>query len=145
MTAPIPTAITAALTADTSVVVPALTDWHEHHAIARSATATVDRLPAHVLAESFSVLTRLPHGLALSPTDATGLLLRAFPGPPLTLDGEGHRSLLRQLATAGLRGGAVYDGLVAATAAGAAAELLTLDARAAGTYRAVGVRFRRPG
>jgi len=133
------------VTADTSVVVPALADWHEHHDIARAATTDIDRLPAHVLAESFSVLTRLPHGLSLAPDDATSLLFGAFPGPPLTLHAEAYCTLLQQLGAAGIRGGAVYDGLVAASAAGASAELLTLDARATATYRAVGARFRSPG
>lgn len=132
------------ITADTSVVVPALLDWHDHHAVARPATADVDALPAHVLAETFSVLTRLPHGLSLTPADAADLVLDAFPGRPLTLSGDGHRRLLRALAAAGVRGGSIYDGVVAATAAEADAELLTLDGRAAATYRAVGSRFRAP-
>lgn len=136
-------------TADTNVVVPALADWHEQHEPARAAIGGVDRLPAHVLAESFSVLTRLPHGLSLPPADAVDLLLAAFRGPPLTLDAEDHRKLLRQLGGAGLRGaglrgGAIYDAVVAATAAHASAELLTLDERAAATYRAVGADIRSP-
>lgn len=131
-------------TADTSVVVPALADWHEHHDIARAATTGIDRLPAHVLAESFSVLTRLPHGLSLAPEAAASLLLGAFPGPPLSLHAEAYRTLLQQLGEAGIRGGAVYDGLVAASAVRASAELLTLDTRAAAAYRAVGARYRSP-
>ncbi|WP_300007832.1 PIN domain-containing protein [Pseudonocardia sp.] len=132
------------ITADTSVVIPALLDWHDHHAVARPAMLGVDTLPAHVLGESFSVLTRLPHGLSLPPSDATELLLEAFPARALTLSADGHRELLRTLAVAGVRGGAIYDGVVAATAAEADADLLTLDGRAAATYRAVGARFRTP-
>lgn len=132
------------ITADTSVVVPALLDWHDHHKIARPAIAGVDRLAGHVLAEAFSVLTRLPHGLALDPIDAADLLLEAFPGPPFVLNAESHVSMLRSLALGGIRGGTVYDGVVAATALLADAELISLDARAVATYRAVGVRFRRP-
>lgn len=136
--------MTSLVTADTSVVVPALLDWHDHHGITRPATAGVDRLPGHVLAEAFSVLTRLPHGLSLAPGVATDLLLDAFPGPPLLLGADAHVRLLRSLGAAGIRGGAVYDGVVAATAAEADAELLTLDGRAAATYRSVGARFRAP-
>lgn len=132
------------ITADTSVVVPALLDWHDHHSLTRPATEDVDRLPAHVLAESYSVLTRLPHGLSLAPAVAAELLLEAFPGPPIVLDAEAHQELLRTLSGSGVRGGTVYDAVVAATAAGADAELLTLDGRAVATYRAVGVRFRAP-
>lgn len=133
------------LTADTSVVVPSLLDWHDHHAIARPATRDVRCLPAHLLAESFSVLTRLPHGLSLPPEVAAAVVLDAFPEPPLTLDGDATRDVLRTLGGAGIRGGAVYDALVGASAAHASAELITLDSRAAGTYRAIGVRFRVPG
>jgi predicted nucleic acid-binding protein len=132
------------ITADTSVVVPALLDWHEHHEIAHPATDGVTQLPTHVLAESYSVLTRLPHGLSLAPEVAAELLLEAFPGTPLVLAAVAHQGLLRELAGAGVRGGAVYDAVVAATAAAAGADLLTLDGRAVSTYRAVGVRFRAP-
>jgi predicted nucleic acid-binding protein len=41
----------------------------------------------------------------------------------------------------GLIGGAVFDGLIAATARDAEATLLTLDQRAARTYQAVGAAF----
>lgn len=136
------TGSTELVTADTSVVVPALADWHEHHAVARDAIPDVTRLPGHVLAESFSVLTRLPHGLSLRPADAATLLLEAFPGEPLALPADGYPRLLRGLADAGLRGGAIYDGLVAVSATCAGAMLLTLDARSAGAYRAVEARFR---
>lgn len=101
------------------------------------------RLPGHVLAESFLVITRLPHGLSLSAADTTDLLLDAFGGLPLTLGGDDYVSLLRDVTAAGLRGGAIYGAVVAAAAARASAELLTLAARAAGTYRAVGAIFRR--
>lgn len=132
------------LTADTSVVVPSLLEWHDHHEIARPAVAEVRRLPAHVLAEAFSVLTRLPHGLSLPAEMAATVLLEAFPDEPLDLDGPAHRDLLVRLGSAGIRGGAVYDAVVGASAARADAELVTLDGRAAGVYRAVGVRYRVP-
>ena len=133
------------VTADTSVVVPALLGWHEHHAMAGPAIADVQRLPGHVLAEAYSVLTRLPRGLSLAPSAAADLLLSAFPGEPLTLEGASYVRLLQELAAAGIRGGAIYDAVVAASATSESAELLTLDVRAAGTYRAVGARFRTPG
>lgn len=132
------------VTADTSVVVPALLDWHEHHDVAAPAISEVRRLPGHVLAEAYSVLTRLPHGLSLRGDEAADLLISAFPGPPLTLGAADYVRVLTDLASAGLRGGAVYDAVVAASAATESAELLTLDARASGTYRAVGARFRSP-
>ena len=47
-------------TADSSVVVAALTPWHEHHAVARSALAKTELLISHVVAETFAVLTGFP-------------------------------------------------------------------------------------
>ena len=46
---------------DSSVVIAAaFATWHEHHALARKATADKPRLVAHAAVESYSVLTRLP-------------------------------------------------------------------------------------
>ena len=132
-------------TADTSVVVPALTEWHEYHSLARKATEGLRRLPAHVLTESYSVLTRLPHGLAIPPAAAADLLLAAFPDPPLTLDPDEHRELVQQLGATGVRGGQVYDALVAVTAARRGVKLVTLDERALAVYRALGLQHRLAG
>lgn len=136
--------MTRLVTADASVVVPALLDWHEAHDVAAAAIVEVVRLSAQVLVEAYSVLTRLPYGLALAPPDASALVRDAFPGPVLVLDATAHLALLELLALTGVRGGAVYDALVGWTAAHASAELLTLDARAMATYRAVGVSVRLP-
>lgn len=68
-------------------------------------------------------------------------LRKEFSEPYLGLRTPSFQTLLDDLAEAGISGGAVYDGLVAAAARQADATLLTLDARAAATYRAVGARF----
>lgn len=128
-------------TADTSVVVPALAEWHEHHERARAAIVGIDRLPGHVLVESYSVLTRLPQGLAASTEKAEKALRTTFPGAPLTLDAGQYRAFMERLASTGLRGGAVYDALVGWTAAVAGVDLCTRDVRASETYRNVGVRI----
>ena len=44
---------------DTSVLVPALVSWHEAHERARAAIREVSCVPAQVLVECYSVLTRL--------------------------------------------------------------------------------------
>lgn len=44
---------------DTSVCVPSLVGWHEHHEPCRLAAAG-GLVPGHVLLETYSVLTRLP-------------------------------------------------------------------------------------
>lgn len=129
------------LTADTSVVVPALIQWHEAHAMALSALRGVTALPAHVLIESFSVLTRLPGGTSLRPGQAETALGRAFPDEPLVLGRSALRDVIRRLAEAGLGGGRVYDALVAAQAGGAGARILTRDRRALSTYAMFGLDY----
>ena len=130
------------MTADTSVVVPALSGWHEHHEATADALAGVDALPAHVLTETYAVLTRLPGGLAVPPEAAAAVLASRFGEEPLQLVVAKRRRLLSTLATAGIGGGATYDGLVALEAAAHEQILLTRDARAQDIYRRLGVAFR---
>ncbi len=129
------------LTADTSVIVPSLLTWHELYDRAAPALRTVSQIPAHALAESFSVLTRLPLSRALPSPLAEQVLTRAFPGQLLLLSSEGYRRVIRRLAEANLGGGRVYDAIVGATAAEADARLLTADRRAVATYALLGVDF----
>jgi hypothetical protein len=94
-----------------------------------------------VLVEAYSVMTRLPSGLAVNPPLAAAVLTRRFSQPPLRL-GEAQRShVLHTLADAGVFGGASYDGLVALEAKAHACPLLTLDERAQFTYRRLGTEF----
>lgn len=80
-----------------------------------------------------------PAGLPTRPLPEVVAALRmSFGGPLLTLPGPKHQALLEALAEAGLAGGAVYDGLIAATAHHHRARLLTLDRRAIPIYRALG-------
>ena len=46
-------------------MIAALAAWHEQHEMAARALADVTALPAHVALEAYSVLTRLPSGLAV--------------------------------------------------------------------------------
>ncbi len=45
----------------------ALSAWHESHDAAAEALEAVRVLPAHAMLETYSVLTRLPGGLAVPP------------------------------------------------------------------------------
>jgi hypothetical protein len=130
------------VTADTSVVVPALAGWHENHEVAAGALDGVAALPAHVLMEAYAVLTRLPGGLAVAPEAAAAVLASRFGDEPLQLAGAERRTLLSTLAATGVGGGASYDGLVALEAAAHEQVLLTRDARAQDTYRRLGIAFR---
>jgi hypothetical protein len=92
--------------------------------------------------EAYSVLTRLPSGLAVPAAVAADALARRFHQSPLRLDDTGRSDLLRRLASAGVFGGAAYDGLVALEAAAHGRTLLTLDERAQSAYQRLGVPFR---
>ena len=125
---------------DTSVLLPALVSWHPDHRVARRSLAAVDALPAHVLLETYSVLTRLPAPHRIAPQDA-GALLDLLALETLTLPASRHRALVPVLADQGIRGGAVYDALVGATVQHHRRVLLTRDRRARATYDAIGVRY----
>ena len=120
----------------------ALSAWHEHHAVAAEALEAVAVLPAHVMLETYSVLTRLPAGLAVAAGTAAEVLAKRFPEPPLGLPDADRRALIPKLAPAGIIGGASYDALVALEAAAHEQTLLTLDRRALETYGRLGVTFR---
>ena len=130
------------MTADTSVVVPALSGWHENHEVAADALDGVTALPAHVLTEAYAVLTQLPGGLAVPPEAAAAVLASRFGEEPLQLALAKRRTLLSILAAAGVGGGATCDGVVGLEAAAHEQILLTRDARAQDTYRRLGVAFR---
>lgn len=129
------------IAADTSVVVAAFASWHEGHRDAAAALRRGARLPAQVLVESYSVLTRLPPPHRIAPGVAAGFLAARFPEDPLVLSARGHLRLVQLLAEADVPGGAIHDGVVAATAAEADTVLVTRDARALPTYDLVGARY----
>ena len=129
---------------DTSVLVPALVAWHPDHEAARAALSELEALPTHVLMESFSVLTRLPAPHRISAVDAAALL-RAIEVPTVGLPPREHARLISEFPRHGIRGGAVYDALVAATARHHQLALVSRDLRARSTYEAMGVRYRFVG
>lgn len=116
--------------------------WHQEHEAAARALEPVTALPAHVVVEAYSVLTRLPAGLAVPAESAARVLSERFQDPPLHLADSERATILRELASAGIIGGASYDGLVAMEAKAHGRMLLTLDVRAQLTYQRVGAPFR---
>jgi predicted nucleic acid-binding protein len=126
---------------DTSVVVAAFASWHEGHEAAASVLVRKPRLPAHVLIETFSVLTRLPAPHRAPAGLVAAFLLERFPAALLTLSASAYRDVLGTAVAAGVIGGAVYDALIAETAKRAGAQLLTRDRRALSTYEKIGVRY----
>jgi toxin FitB len=125
---------------DTSVAVPLLVrSHHDHAAVVRWWDGQEIALSGHALAETYSVLTRLPGDARLAPADAALLLTSRF-SPPLVLSSSRTRKLPDTLSRLGIAGGAVYDALVALAAKEHGAVLATRDARARGTYDAVGAK-----
>ena len=125
---------------DTSVAVPLLVRSHQHHAeVARWWDGQELALSGHALAETYSVLTRLPGDARLAADDAARLLDARFT-TPLVLSGGHARRVHATLSRMGIAGGAVYVGLVALAAKEHGVPLATRDARARGTYDAVGVK-----
>jgi predicted nucleic acid-binding protein len=132
--------MTAPLAVDTSVAVPLLVQTHRAHAtVVRWWAHREITLSGHALAETYSVLTRLPGDLRLVPADAARLLNERF-APPLLLAAETARQIPDVLSELGVAGGAVYDALVALAALEHQAALATRDGRAKDTYEKVGVR-----
>lgn len=133
------------LALDTSVAVPLLVQTHQHHAAIVSWWAGRDvALSGHALAETYSVLTRLPGDVRLAPPDAARLMKERFVAPLLLGQGTAAR-IPETLGRLGIAGGAVYDALVAMAAAEHGATLATRDRRAKATYEIVGVRVVTPG
>ena len=128
------------LAVDTSVAVPLLVQTHTAHAaVVRWWANREIALAGDAVAETYSVLTRLPGDLRLAPTGAARLIAERF-APPLLLGLETAGHLPDVLAQMDITGGAVYDALVALAAAEHKADLATRDARAKDTYARIGVR-----
>ena len=124
---------------DTSIAVPLLVRSHRNHAaVVRWWDGQQVALSGHALAETYSVLTRLPGDARLAPADAARLLTDRF-APPLLLSAARARKLPDTLSRLGIAGGAVYDALVALAAREHEVALATRDGRAKGTYDAVGI------
>ena len=123
---------------DTSVAVPLLVQTHAAHSeVVRWWGGRELALSGHALAETYSVLTRLPGDLRLQPGDAARLLEDRF-AEPFVLGTDAARHIPHTLGALDIAGGAVYDALVALAALERGATLATRDARARPTYEALG-------
>ncbi|WP_428899112.1 type II toxin-antitoxin system VapC family toxin [Mycobacterium sp. Lab-001] len=97
-------------------------------------------MSGHAAVELLSVLTRLPPPHRLSPAAALRLEQKNFPESRF-LSATDTKDLVRELALAGLAGGALYDGLVGAAARKHKLPLVTCDRRAEPTYRLLAVDY----
>lgn len=126
---------------DTSVVVAAFASWHDGHRSAAAVLGRRPRIPAHVLIESFSVLTRLPAPHRSPPEVVDAFLGEHFRQVPLTLPGAALRALVHAAVAARISGGAIYDAMIGETVKRAGATLLTRDRRAVPVYEKLAVRY----
>ncbi len=120
---------------DSSVLIAGASPEHQFYKQAATVLPAIrseGRLIAHTMAETFSILTR-----QFDSRPPAGVLryLDQFLGQtPVGLTPASYPGVLRTLADGGIVGGAIYDGLIAATAKEAGLRLLSLDRRAARTY-----------
>lgn len=127
------------LAVDTSAAVALIMSSHvAHRAVRRQLRGNDLVLTQHSLAETYSVLTRLPGDARVSPADAVRLMDANF-GPPALVPATTAAAIPRLLAELNIVGGAVYDGLVGLAAKSSGLPLATRDLRAAATYTALGV------
>ena len=124
---------------DTSAALAFVQPSHAGHATTYAALVGRPKgMSGHAAFETFSVLTRLPPPDRLTPQAARRLIEVNFPHTRF-LSVKGSAALVHQLSASGISGGAVYDALVAAAAAEHGMRPVSRDARAARTYRAMGV------
>ncbi len=122
---------------DTSVLIAGFDSAHPFHAVAQRALRDVrrrGRTIGHTLAETMSVLTAPgPYGFAAE-------LVRAYLKPflerePIGLAPRDYPRVLEELVGLEIAGGAIYDALIAVGAREGRVTLVSLDRRAATTYR----------
>lgn len=129
------------LCVDSSVAIAAFATWHTDHNAAAEALRASPRIAAHAALETYSVLTRLPDPHRAEPGIVEEYIARTFPVDKPSLSSNRQSKLVSELASAGVSGGAVYDAIVALSADDSNLTLVSLDRRAAGTYRTLSVAF----
>lgn len=106
---------------DTSVLVAAVLEEHEHHERSFSALSAANQssacCAAHNMAEVYATLTRYPGKQRLSEEQAL-LALSAIERrlAVVALDAKEYLVSIRRFAKIGVTGGTIYDGLIAACA-----------------------------
>lgn len=129
------------ITADASVLVPALLANHEFHEACHESAGLIDTAIGHALIETYAVLTRLPQPYTVPSVQASAAL-RSYSSNVLVLPGDEVPDAIDRFVIARASGGASYDALIAATAEHHGATLLTRDERAAEVYERLGTDVR---
>jgi predicted nucleic acid-binding protein len=125
---------------DSSVTIAAAAPWHVAHEAAVAALAADEvSLISHVAFETTAALSRMPEGQRLAPAVVLEWLQLRFGSRWLALPAAAARRGLRTAVEQGIRGGALYDALIAITALHHRQTLISADRRAAPVYSALGV------
>lgn len=130
---------------DTSVLIAGFDSTHPCFSEAQAALAEVRRagaLVAHTIAETFAVLSAPAGPYPALPEDALAYLEPFLERDPIGIAPAAYPQAVSELTSAGVAGGAVYDGLIGLAARQHGAELISLDARASRTYRRLAIHFR---
>jgi predicted nucleic acid-binding protein len=121
---------------DTSCLVPLISSWHEHHGATLSSLEALKEqnhtliVATHAVLECFSVLTRLPERIRIPPREASERLFEniAQNFQMAGIDPDTCWSAIRHMSYRDLRGGLIYDAIIAHSCASAGATvLLTWD------------------
>jgi predicted nucleic acid-binding protein len=121
---------------DTSVIVAAVLEWHpanDRASVAVSVAMTTEKrvlIPVPALFQAFSVITRMPRGLRLSPSDASDRLRDNFATRSTLVphDEACAWSFLDGVVSRGVAGGGIHDAdILACAERGGATRLLTLN------------------
>lgn len=128
----------AAFLTDNNCIVAALSRWHDDTAAQREIEKRLQRaeeliFAGPVLAEAFSVLTRLPRPNRISPDAASQLLLANLEMPgvrTVALDVGRYADIVRAAPREGIVGGRIHDRVILECALLAGAQtLLTFNRR----------------
>jgi predicted nucleic acid-binding protein len=122
---------------DTSVLVAALLTNHSNHSLAFPSLEAAQRreirgyISAHSLAELYSVLTRLPEPLRVSPDEAQALIVDLSDYlEVVSLQSEDYKAAIAQMVALKLPGAGIFDALIAQAALkDKVNHLLTLNAK----------------
>jgi predicted nucleic acid-binding protein len=130
---------------DTSVLIAGFDSTHPCFSESEPVLAEVSRtgrLVAHTIAETFAVLSAPAGPYPAVAEDVVAYLEPFLKEDPIGIPPADYPDAVREMTSAGVVGGAVYDGLIGLAARRHGAEVVSLDVRAARTYGLLGVRFR---
>lgn len=130
------------LAPDSSVLVAGFVPEHPFHQVAvlpLPAVKEEGRLISHAMAEAYAILTG--HTYGHPPTNVLRYLSQFLGRTPVGLAPASYPRALKRLVEGEIGGGAIYDGLIAATAEQAGLRLLSLDRGAARTYAMLGADY----